>query len=90
MNKGELVDAFAKKTHASKAFSEVAINAIFDVIAEALSSGDKVQIVGFGSFEIKERAPRVGRNPIENTPVCIPARKVPTFRAGKWLKDLVQ
>ena len=89
MNKAELAAAVAAKTGASKKDSEKAVNAVFEAITESLVKGDKVQLVGFGSFEIKERAARVGRNPRTKEEIEIPASRVPAFKAGKALKDAV-
>ena len=89
MNKTELIAAAAEKAGLSKKDTETAINAAIDVITEALKEGDKVQLVGFGSFEVKKRAARVGRNPKTNDTIEIPASVVPVFKAGKALKDAV-
>ena len=89
MNKTELIAATAEKANISKKDTEAAINAVIDVITEALKKGDKVQLVGFGSFETRERAARVGRNPRTKETIKIPASKVPTFKAGKALKDSI-
>ena len=89
MNKAELVAAVSAKTSESKKGTEEAINAIFDVITTALVKGDKVQLVGFGSFEVRKRAARKGRNPQTKEEIKIPASKAPVFKAGKALKDLV-
>ena len=89
MNKAELVAAVAEKTALSKKDSEKAVNAAFEVITEALVAGGKVQLVGFGSFETKERNARVGRNPRTKEEIEIPASRVPAFKAGKALKDAV-
>ena len=89
MNKAELVSAVAEKTGMSKKDSEKAVNAAFDTITEALAAGDKVQLVGFGSFETKHRAERTGRNPKTKESITIAASKVPTFKAGKAFKDAV-
>ncbi len=89
MNKNELITAVAEKAGISKKDSEAAVNAVVDAITDALKKGDKVQIVGFGAFEVKTRAARTGRNPSSGEPVEIPACKVPTFKAGKPLKDAV-
>ena len=74
----------------TKKDSEIALDAIFQIISDTLASGDKVQIVGFGTFEVKERAPRTGRNPKANLPVYIPAKRVPYFTPGKVLKSRVE
>jgi len=89
MNKAELVAAVAEKAGLSKKDSEKAVNAAFDVIADTLVKGDKVQLVGFGSFETKTRNARVGRNPRTKEEIEIPASRIPAFKAGKALKDAV-
>ena len=89
MNKAELVAAVAEKTGLSKKDSEKAVNAAFETISAALVKGDKVQLVGFGSFETKERNARIGRNPRTKEEIDIPASRVPAFKAGKALKDAV-
>ena len=89
MNKAELAAAVAEKTGASKKESEKAVNAVFEAITEALVKGDKVQLVGFGSFELKERAARIGRNPRTKAKIEIPASRVAGFKVGKALKDAV-
>ena len=82
MNKAELITAVAEKTGLSKKDSEKAVNAAFDTIVDTLVSGEKVQMVGFGVFDIKERGVRVGRNPKTREEIEIPATKVPFFKAG--------
>ena len=89
MNKAELVAAVAEKTGLSKKDSEKAVNAAFDAISETLVEGGKIQLVGFGSFETKARNARVGRNPRTKEEIEIPASRIPTFKAGKALKDAV-
>ena len=89
MNKTELVAAVAEKTGMSKKDSEKAVNAAFDSITEALAAGEKVQLVGFGAFEVKERTARVGRNPKTKETIDIPASRVASFKVGKALKDAV-
>ena len=89
MNKAELITAAAEKAGLSKKDTEAAVNAVVDVIAAALAEGDKVQLVGFGAFEVKTRAERIGRNPKTKEEIKIPASKVPVFKAGKALKDAV-
>ena len=89
MNKAELIAAVAEKTGLSKKDSEKAVNAAFDTIVDTLVSGEKVQMDGFGVFDIKERGVRVGRNPKTREEIEIPATKVPFFKAGKALKDAV-
>jgi len=89
MNKADLVSAVAEQAGLSKKDSEKAVNAAFDVIADELVKGGKVQLVGFGSFETKERSARVGRNPRTKEEIEIPASRVPLFKAGKSLRDAV-
>ena len=89
MNKAELVSAVAEKTGMSKKDSEKAVNAAFDTITEALAAGDKVQLVGFGAFEVKERGARIGRNPKTQEEIEIPASRVASFKVGKALKEAV-
>ena len=89
MNKAELINAVAEKASLSKKDSEAAVSAMLDAVTTALRDGEKVQLVGFGSFEIKSRAERVGRNPKTKETIQIPASKAPVFKAGKALKDAV-
>ena len=89
MNKAELIAAIAAKTGDTKKGAEASLNAFVDVVTEALTEGDKVQLVGFGSFEVRKRAARKGRNPQTKEEIKIPASKAPVFKAGKALKDLV-
>ena len=89
MNKTELISAVAEKTGMSKKDSEKAVNAAFDTITEALAAGDKVQLVGFGAFEVKERGARIGRNPKTKEEIEIPASRVASFKVGKALKEAV-
>lgn len=89
MNKTELIAAAAEKAGLSKKDSEKVVNAALDAIVETLVAGEKVQLVGFGAFEVKERAARIGRNPQTKEEIEIPASKVPQFKAGKALKDAV-
>ena len=89
MNKTELIAAVAEQAEMSKKDAEAAVTATIDVISEALRKGEKVQLVGFGSFEVKTRAERMGRNPQTKEPTPIPASKAPIFKAGKALKDAV-
>ena len=89
MNKAELINAAAEKAGLSKKDTESALNAALDVITAALAEGDKIQLVGFGAFEVKERAERTGRNPKTMETIQIPASTVPVFKAGKALKDAV-
>lgn len=89
MNKAELVDVVASKAGLSKKDSEKAVNAVIEGIQEALARGEKVSLVGFGTFEVRERAARKGRNPRTGEEISIEATRVPVFRAGKMLKDNV-
>ena len=89
MNKTELIAAVAEKADLSKKDAEAAITAAVDAITEALTQGEKVQLVGFGSFEVKTRAARVGRNPRTGEEIPISEAKLPVFKAGKALKDAV-
>ena len=89
MNKAELIAAVAARTGDTKKTAEAAVNAFVDVVTETLTKGDKVQLVGFGSFEVRKRAARKGRNPQTKEEIKIPASKAPVFKAGKALKDLV-
>ena len=90
MNKAELINAAAEKAGLSKKDTEAAVDAAIKAITEALAAGDKVQLVGFGSFEIRARAARIGRNPKTKEEIKIPASKVPAFKPGKALKDTVK
>jgi len=90
MNKTELIIAVSEKANLSKKDSEAAVSAVFDAITAALSQDERVQLVGFGSFEVKSRAARTGRNPKTKAAIQIPASKAPVFKAGKALKDAVQ
>ena len=89
MNKAELVAAMAEKTQLSKKDAEAALKAFTDVVAEELKKGEKIQLVGFGTFEVSERAAREGRNPQSGEVMKIAASKAPKFKAGKAVKDLV-
>ena len=89
MNKSELVDSIAKKSGLSKAQSTEALNAFIATIGEAMKANDSVSLVGFGTFSVKERQARTGRNPQTKEEIQIPASKVPSFKAGKSLKDMV-
>ncbi|MEA5039885.1 MAG: HU family DNA-binding protein [Clostridiaceae bacterium] len=89
MNKTELVAAIAEKSKLTKKDSENALNAALETISAALQNGDKVQLIGFGSFETKKRAARAGRNPKTMATIEIPASTYPTFKAGKALKDQI-
>lgn len=89
MNKSDLIAAMAAKTGSTKKDAEATLNAFVDVVTESLVKGEKVQLVGFGSFEVRKRAARKGRNPRTKEEIKIPASKAPVFKAGKALKDLV-
>lgn len=89
VTKAELIDQVAAKSGLTKKDAGQAVDALFDSVTEALSAGDRVQIVGFGTFEVRERAARRGRNPQTGQEIEISARKVPAFKAGKALKDAV-
>jgi len=89
VNKMDLVASVAEKTDLTKKETEKVVSAVLDSIEEALAQGDKVQLVGFGTFEIRERAARVGRNPRTGEEIEIAATRVPVFKAGKGLKDAV-
>jgi len=89
MNKADLIAAIAAKTGDTKKDAEATLNAFIDVITESLAKEEKVQLVGFGSFEVRKRAARKGRNPQTKEEIKIPASKAPVFKAGKALKDLV-
>lgn len=89
MKKSELITAMAEKSGLDKKSAEKALNAFTDTVAEALKAGDKVQLVGFGTFEVSERGERTGRNPQTGEEMVIPASKNPKFKAGKSLKEKV-
>lgn len=87
MNKTTLIAKIAEKSELNKKQAEAALNALTETITEALKAGEKVQLMGFGTFEVKERAARIGRNPATKENIEIPAKKIPTFKAGKGFKD---
>ncbi|AJY77177.1 HU family DNA-binding protein [Paenibacillus beijingensis] len=89
MNKADLITKVAEATELSKKDATKAVDAVFDAISDALQSGDKVQLVGFGNFEVRERQARKGRNPQTGEEIDIAASKMPAFKPGKSLKDLV-
>ena len=89
MNKTELVAAVAEQADISKKDAEKVLKAFVDVVTEEMKKGEKVQLVGFGTFEVSERAAREGRNPQTGKDIVIPASKSPKFKAGKALKDIV-
>ena len=90
MNKSELIAEVATKAEITKKDAEAAVTAVIDAITESLKKGDKVQLVGFGTFEVRERPERKGRNPQTGAEITIEASKLPAFKAGKALKDAVQ
>lgn len=90
MNKADLIAKIADKSGLTKKDADKALTAVIDSITDALVKGDKVQLVGFGTFEIRTRAARKGRNPLTKAEITIPASKVPAFKAGKALKDAVK
>lgn len=87
MNKTELISAVAEKTGLSKKDADNAVNAMLNTVMESVAKGEKVQIVGFGTFELRSRSERQGRDPRTNSPITIPASRVPAFKAGKAFKD---
>lgn len=89
-NKAKLVEKVASKTNLTKKDVTATVEALFQSIEELLADGDKVQVIGFGTFEVRERAARKGRNPQTGEEIQIPATKVPGFKAGKALKDAVK
>ena len=89
-NKADLIDGVASKSGLTKKDATSAVEALFDVVTETLADGERVQVIGFGSFEVRDRAARKGRNPQTGEEIEIPATKVPAFKAGKGLKDSVK
>jgi DNA-binding protein HU-beta len=89
VNKSDLVGVVAEKSGLTKKDAEKAVNAVFDAVTEALAAGEKVQVVGFGTFEVRERAARKGRNPQTGEEIEIAAAKLPVFKAGKGLRETV-
>lgn len=89
MNKTELIAAVAEKAEVSKKDAEKTVNAVLSTISDAMAEGDKIQIVGFGTFEVRSREAREGKNPRTGEKITIAASKVPAFKAGKALKDIV-
>ena len=87
MNKAELIAAVAAAAEISKKDAEIAVSATLDTITNALKEGDKVQLMGFGTFEVKDRAARIGRKPSTGESIEIPAKKIPSFKPGKGFKD---
>ena len=90
MNKTELIGCVAEKSGLAKKDAEKAVNAVLDAVVETLKAGEKVQLVGFGNFEVRERAARKGINPLTKQPKDFPANKVPAFKAGKALKYAIK
>lgn len=90
MNKTELIAAVAAKTSLTKKDADKVINTTLDIITEALQNGERVQLVGFGGFEVRERCAHKGRNPLTGTEIDIPASKAPAFKPGKALKDAIK
>ena len=90
MNKTQLVEAIAASANLKKKDAEAALNAFTAVVADALKKGEKVQLIGFGTFEVRERGERMGRNPATGAAIKIAASKAPAFVAGKALKDSIQ
>lgn len=89
MNKNEIIAAVAEKSGLSKKDAEKALNAFVTAVSDALTQGEKVQLVGFGTFEVKDRPARKGHNPLTRAEIDIPASKAPVFKAGKALKDSI-
>ncbi len=87
MNKATLIAKIAEKADLNKKQAEAALNAFTETVSEALKAGEKVQLMGFGTFEVKERAARIGRKPSTGETIEIPAKKTPIFKAGKGFKD---
>ena len=90
MNKTDLVNAVAEKSELSKKDAAKAVDAVLESIMDSLKNGEKVQLIGFGNFEVRDRAARKGRNPQTGAEIQIPASKVPAFKPGKALKDIVK
>ncbi len=90
MNKTDLINAVAERSELSKKDAAKAVDAVFDSVMDSLARGEKVQIIGFGNFEVRERSARKGRNPQTGEEIEIPASKVPAFKAGKALKEAVK
>ena len=87
MNKSTLVKKIAEKANLKNDQAEAALNAFLSTVTEAMQAGEKVQLIGFGTFEVKERAARVGHNPVNGQPMEIAAKRIPSFKAGKAFKD---
>lgn len=89
-NKADLIDGVVSKTGLDKKDAASAVDSLFEVVTETLAEGERVQVIGFGSFEVRDRAARKGRNPQTGEEIQIPATRVPAFKAGKGLKDAVK
>ena len=89
-NKADLIDGVAEKSGLTKKDATAAVEGLFEVVTETLSEGERVQVIGFGTFEVRDRAARKGRNPQTGAEIEIPASKVPAFKPGKALKDIVK
>lgn len=89
MTKAELVEEVASMTDLTKKHAEIIVNTVFESIVNSLRSGDKIELRGFGSFRIRQRGPRIGRNPKTGDQVAVPAKKIPYFKPGKELKELL-
>ncbi|WP_176585903.1 HU family DNA-binding protein [Priestia megaterium] len=90
MNKAELIDAVATKSELTKQDSRKAVDALFETISNTLAKEEKIQLIGFGTFEVRERSERTGRNPQTGEEMTIPASKVPAFKPGKELKEAIK
>ena len=90
MNKSELISAVSEKAECSKKDAEKAVNAVFETIVETVAKDEKVQLVGFGTFELRHRSERTGRDPRTNSPLVIPASTIPAFKVGKSFKTAVE
>lgn len=90
MNKSDLINKVSEASELSKKDATKAVEAVFEAISEALQKGDKVQLVGFGNFEVRERSARKGRNPQTGEEIDIPSSKIPAFKPGKALRDVIQ
>jgi len=90
MNKSDLINSVAEKSELTKKDATKAVDAVLETIMDTLKDGEKVQLIGFGTFEVRDRAARKGRNPQTGAEIQIPASKVPAFKAGKALKDIVK
>lgn len=89
MTKAELVEQVARNTHLTKKHAELIVNTVFDSIVESLKQGDKIELRGFGSFRVRRRGSRIGRNPKTGAKVNVPAKRIPYFKPGKELRELL-